>query len=409
MGRPAKFYALLHQCARGRVGDQFRLLRPHAYATPRNYPLVIANRLYARHTKLLMRHNKYKIGFLAAVALVGLRVGLGYHFFKEGYSHYLDPKWSSEPFRKAAKGPLAWFFTDPIDDFHGWSKLVLHPAKDPSLEKKDDKAKDKKVDAPKVDAKPDADQAKLDKVKSHAWYGWWLQVSADWNAWQRDIGQHYGYTAEQKEQVAVLTKESLYKLDDALAAYEPDIRAYQHELYRNEKIGSTPLGQEVPFMTKRLADRTKDPSTEKGVFGVDAKPAAWMADAKQVEKEFQAAVIAIANADQQKKFGRPVPEPNSVQKMDQFVTYSLIAIGICLMAGFLTPLAGLGGAGFLLSIVVSQPPWLPDTIPTYYQWIEILGLLLLAASCAGRFAGLDYFIAACCGKSGCCKGDSSCN
>src|SRR5262249_20149199 len=43
-------------------------------------------------------------------------------------------------------------------------------------------------------------------------------------------------------------------------------------------------------------------------------------------------------------------------------TYGLIAIGFCLMAGLLTPLAALGAAAFLAMIYLSMPPWpgLPD-------------------------------------------------
>jgi hypothetical protein len=71
------------------------------------------------------------------------------------------------------------------------------------------------------------------------------------------------------------------------------------------------------------------------------------------------------------------------------------------MAGFLTPLAGLGGAIFMISVVASQPPWLPDAKPTYYEWVEILALLTVAASFAGRFAGLDFFLGRCWRKSDC--------
>jgi hypothetical protein len=46
---------------------------------------------------------------------------------------------------------------------------------------------------------------------------------------------------------------------------------------------------------------------------------------------------------------------------------------------------------FLLSIIATQPPWLPTAEPTIYQTVELAGLLVLAGTGAGRWLGLDYF------------------
>ena len=43
------------------------------------------------------------------------------------------------------------------------------------------------------------------------------------------------------------------------------------------------------------------------------------------------------------------------------VTFALTAIGLCLMLGFCTPLAALGGAAFMCFVVLTQPAW-----PTIY-------------------------------------------
>jgi hypothetical protein len=44
-----------------------------------------------------------------------------------------------------------------------------------------------------------------------------------------------------------------------------------------------------------------------------------------------------------------------------------------------------------LSVIASQPPWVTGAAPTYYQIVEFAGLLVLAGTGAGRWAGLDYF------------------
>jgi uncharacterized membrane protein YphA (DoxX/SURF4 family) len=78
--------------------------------------------------------------------------------------------------------------------------------------------------------------------------------------------------------------------------------------------------------------------------------------------------------------------------IDRFVPYFDIAIGLCLLLGFFTPVAALAAAGFLGSVVLSQYP--PATGPTSsnYQLIECMACLVLAATGSGRLAGLDYFL-----------------
>ena len=141
---------------------------------------------------------------------------------------------------------------------------------------------------------------------------------------------------------------------------------------------------------------------EKAIKPAETLPDAWLDSAKKLEAWYLSDIHAIATKDQQDKFGFPKEDLSAMKKMDQFITYSLMAIGICLMAGFLTPLAALGGIGFLLSVTFSQPPWLPNIVKTtYFEYTEIFALLVLVVTCAGRFGGLDFFI----GRIwNCCRG-----
>ena len=66
-------------------------------------------------------------------------------------------------------------------------------------------------------------------------------------------------------------------------------------------------------------------------------------------------------------------------------------VGALLIIGLFTRLASLAGAVFLASVIAMQPPWIPGTVPTYYQAIEMFALLVIFATCAGRMGGLDYF------------------
>ena len=91
-----------------------------------------------------------------------------------------------------------------------------------------------------------------------------------------------------------------------------------------------------------------------------------------------------------------------MQAMDLAVTFGLSAIGLCLILGFCTRLACLGGAAFLVNVVlVTYPvpgvfPPIPPMVGNFMfvskDVVELLALLTLALMPAGRWGGLDYFL-----------------
>ena len=79
-------------------------------------------------------------------------------------------------------------------------------------------------------------------------------------------------------------------------------------------------------------------------------------------------------------------------------TYGLIAIGFCLILGFLTPLAALRRAAFLAMIYLSMPPWPglpanPKAEGHYFivskNLIELIACLVIATTPSGHWIGLD--------------------
>jgi len=60
--------------------------------------------------------------------------------------------------------------------------------------------------------------------------------------------------------------------------------------------------------------------------------------------------------------------------------------------GLFTRLACLAGAAFLLSVVLMQPFWVSDAMPTFNQYVEMFALLTLATTEVGRWGGLDFFL-----------------
>ena len=148
-----------------------------------------------------------------------------------------------------------------------------------------------------------------------------------------------------------------------------------------------------------------------------AEAAKWIKDVEEQERAFVNSLYALLDdpekpgeVEQTGEYrGKPVPMPASWnpfrwERMDQInfaVTYGLTAIGLCLMLGFFTRLAALGGAAFMAFVVMTQPAF-----PTIYppdpsvvghallvnkDFIELIALLVIAATGAGRWGGLDFF------------------
>jgi hypothetical protein len=73
--------------------------------------------------RLPLQTARYRIGILGVVALVALRLGIGWHFFQEGAAKVQDGKFSSVGFLSAAKGPLAPAYHDLVWDADGFFRL----------------------------------------------------------------------------------------------------------------------------------------------------------------------------------------------------------------------------------------------------------------------------------------------
>ena len=93
------------------------------------------------------------------------------------------------------------------------------------------------------------------------------------------------------------------------------------------------------------------------------------------------------------KIHRPFDQDYSFSKwVDAVIPWFDTIIGGLLIVGLFSRLASLAAASFLFSVVMTQPPWIPGTTPTYFYVIELVALLVIATTSAGRFGGLDYFL-----------------
>jgi uncharacterized membrane protein YphA (DoxX/SURF4 family) len=193
--------------------------------------------------------------------------------------------------------------------------------------------------------------------------------------------------------------------EDYLALNQEFIEAHfqSADRYYEEKSGGN-VG--APFQDKRLWDRQQELRQEVNE---------WLSELDGMGEDYR---LALWNAlDENRKergaIAPAVPETNQLpfsllgissrtQLTDLAVTYGLTAIGVCLMVGFCTRLACLGGGVFLIFVLLTQPPWpsiYPPAPPVVghalivdKNFVEMIALFALATTAVGRWGGLDFFL-----------------
>jgi uncharacterized membrane protein YphA (DoxX/SURF4 family) len=312
----------------------------------------------------------------AVAALVGLRLALGCHFLYEGvwkinhsdFGH--DAIWKpannddfkAAPFLTSAKGPVAGFFYAMVPDIN--ARQRLH------------------VDVIEKDGK------KTNVIKSDAIVSRWQQVLDDFDDFYR--------LPDASKKKAENTRDDFHKqLDEYLKQNADDIAAYFGALDRFEN--SKERHQDAPFQKQRRWDE---------MLKLRAEADKWIKDIEAQEHAYAYSLYSLLD-DGQRQRGLPTATGNPLRwdrmkQIDFAVTFGLTAIGACLMLGFFTPLAALGGACFMCFVVLTQPAF-----PTIYphdppvvghallvnkDFVEMVALLVIAATCAGRWGGLDIFL-----------------
>jgi uncharacterized membrane protein YphA (DoxX/SURF4 family) len=292
-----------------------------------------------------------RLSLLATLALIALRVVIGLHFFLEGGNHLRDPNWSSAGFRRAAVGPLADFYRAALPQPGDYSGTVG-----------------------RLD----------DRSTKEAVASWEASVVEDWR--QRlaarikvvESGEVAEATSSAEAAVEATAKEWKAYLDEAL----PDIEAYRGELARLAAMERAGGAAEIPYVIQRIRDKQRELAGQAAGWKTDAEAFGERAVGRLAESLSPASRSAVAT----------VVDRSELWKGDRFVSWSLVTIGGCLLIGFLTKFNAVGGVIFLASVVASQPFWVVGAQATYEQWVEMAGLLVIAAMPCGGWMGLDYFL-----------------
>jgi len=280
-----------------------------------------------------------RISWLAAAAIVALRVGIGVHFLGEGLAKIESPRPFSGAFFGNAKGPLAPLFKGLVWDADG--------------------------------------EFRLDRDRT----------LADWDNYRNRVVSHYGFDDPQKK-----------KADEVLKAYEGRLKQFFN--VEGDTI------QEYFQWVDRRKENAKDKARQLASLQThDARIASetrklWSELIPTIDRMWKGLeddLNDIATTEQWERHGRlAIGKPGrglvDSETMDAVVPWFDLIIGGCLILGLFTRVAGILGAAFLASVCVSQWPLSPGAIPIYYQAVEMLALLTLAAIGAGRYLGLDFIL-----------------
>lgn len=210
----------------------------------------------------------------------------------------------------------------------------------------------------------------------------------------REVLAHYEdagkpFTAEQQARLQSVRDSIAGSISRVLAgeAFQGRLKDYRLLLAR---VDGDAGGVHAPYTRERLdADRKN----------LDLIAADMLALVNESVSEFDFQAQSIATVAQ--LGAGPPPRPGADRLwIDTAIKVSLISIGLALMLGLFTPIAGLAAAGQLAMFYLASPPW-----PGYpaaslgghflfvdRNLIEMIAALLIASTASGRWAGLDAYL-----------------
>ncbi len=289
---------------------------------------------------------------IAIVALVALRIGIGWHFFKVGAEKMNDRSFSSAPFLRNAKGPLAGMYHGMLRDEDGLWRLNYDPQAD---------------EGNRINA------------------GF---TRNEWAAHKERVKAHYQFNDDQKKLADRVYSRYETQLNWFFSNNEEDINKYFKGLERRSRNAADPARSSVYSLRAQSDEIAADLRKDR---------AGWLAEIDRMWTDYDRELNDIA-ADEQKssagtlRLNPPGDRFFDVDLVDRVIPYFDLTIGVLLIVGLFTRPTSVVASLFLLSVILSQWPWSPGVMPVYPQMVEMLALLVLAAVGAGRFAGLDFFV-----------------
>lgn len=343
--------------------------------------------------------NRFQL-LVIALALAALRISIGFHFFFEGTDKLKSGNFQASYFLGAAKGPFAPLFQQMLDDPNGQKKLCVVQIE------KDGK--------PAFEVDPTLTLAIwddfVDRATSHYGFGSESIRKQLEDANERLADSAGGAStpvvaaeiaantaalkqlAKQKQQASELLKNHQQLLKDWLSENRVELIAHYSTASRLvgfQRDGSS--AEKTAIEVESLRNQVDSIRTDR-----TGKLNQWSGQVVAIWDSLENQINSIAVGPQVSRgklaLHRPFDQPNSKLKwINRIIPWFDTTVGVLLILGLFTTPAAIAAALFLASVVLTQPFWLPGTTPTYYQIVELAGLLVVAAAGSANTLGLDYF------------------
>jgi uncharacterized membrane protein YphA (DoxX/SURF4 family) len=340
---------------------------------------------------------------LAVLALVLLRLVVGWHFFTAGCEKFVyDPetRWihvdfSAEGFLRQAKGPVVPLIQYVSPTGHDWEALLAVPRERTELTAEQAKiARDWESDYRRRISQAEKSGTTLpaEIPPQTAYSSWGREVLDDWKANRDNLLATSKLTDQQRRQIDEVYTLRSHQLADYLAGEESAIAEYHHQLWRLDAWKAEPEARDLPYLEDRIETKERETSAE---------PIEWVNQVRAFEiaytNDFRNVLSTEQKADKQMTAAVDAalvdPKERTLGWISQGSAWLVLGVGALLLLGFFTRLASLAGGLFLIAVIATQPPWVPGAVDDFfwYQLIELAALGVLFATRAGRWLGLDFF------------------
>jgi uncharacterized membrane protein YphA (DoxX/SURF4 family) len=297
------------------------------------------------------------------LSLLLLRFAIGFHFFSEGADKLRSGNFSAAPFLSAAKGPFAPYYHRLLEDESGQIRLCVDSV-----------------------AEGRGRHYQVDPELTIAIWGDFVDRAAS----------YYPFDDAQLSRAQEIFKAHRKELEEWLAAQQSELVAYYSTADRLDGFDRDGAARhEIALNVASLRGQVDTIRANRS-----RQLQQWTGQIEQMWDSLEQQVNSVygGSGDQPKKpiaLHRPFSQAYSKLKMiNAFIPWFDIIVGGLLILGLMTRFASIAGIGFLTAVIASQPPWIPGAASTIYQTIELLALLVICATCAGRIGGLDFFIGA---------------
>lgn len=366
----------------------------------------------------MVQLNKFHL-VVAFLFLAALRISIGFHFFDQGHQKYREGGFDSTGFLKSARGPFAPLFHSAVPDHDGKIRLCYEPLKEGAnkIDPKNTLAiwetyKNYVIDELIKEEGRLVDRRERTKTRLENLDPSSEEYLVENKLYQRDEETILAIRkSRQRGDANRIFNNYKDELRAFLANNEEEINYYfqgedrldgfqrDYEITNVESVSDTAkdtvrerrmksAAKNVGLLRDQIKDIESD--RQKALNG-------WLATVDDLWSGFEYELLNMVQLDDERKKQLALEKPSesaTISMINRWIPYFDMTVGTLLILGLFTRIASFAAGTFLLSILMSQPAILGEAAAptTILYLIEMLAAFVVFATCAGRYAGLDYFI-----------------